>query len=203
MAGPARGRATRWFQERPSPYPWEQDGLDHVKNRMPQSDPFRAWATFSFTAPSGRVNECDLLIATHTGLYVLELKGHPGRLINNRDTWTFIDDTGKRRVLPNPLHLLDLKTKELKGRLEAAHRRLKIDPKIRVPRVEPVVFVTAPGLRAELDDVQQAKVYARDDNSQGLPWIWKDLLGMPPRRDPTAMREASKVLPDLLATRPR
>ncbi len=199
MAGQARSRATRWFQERPSPFPWEQDGLDHVRKLMPQSDPFRAWATFSFTAPSGRVNECDLLIATHTGLYLVELKGHPGRLINNRDTWTFVDDTGHRRYLPNPLHLIDQKSKELKGRLEHAARKLKIDPKIRIPRVEPAIFVSAPGLRAELDEVQEAKVYARDNNSAGLPWIWKDLLGMPPRRDPTAMREASKLLPDLLA----
>jgi hypothetical protein len=39
----------RWFQERPSPYPWEQDGLDHVRKLMPNAEPYRAWATFSFT----------------------------------------------------------------------------------------------------------------------------------------------------------
>ncbi len=50
--------------ERPSPYPWEQDGLDHVKNHMPLSGRFQAGAVFSFTAPSDRVDACDLLIVS-------------------------------------------------------------------------------------------------------------------------------------------
>src|SRR6478752_4819675 len=61
----------RWFQERPSEYPWEQDGLDHIKRLMLAAEPFRAWATFSFTAASGRIHECDLLIAVPGGLYLL------------------------------------------------------------------------------------------------------------------------------------
>jgi hypothetical protein len=60
----------RWFQERTSEYPWEQDGLDHVRRLMPNAEPYRAWATFSFTAASGRINECDLLIAVPGGLYL-------------------------------------------------------------------------------------------------------------------------------------
>lgn len=79
----------RWFQERPSPYPWEQDGLDHIKRLMPQAEPYRAWATFSFTAASGRINECDLLIAVPGGLYLVELKGHTGRVVNSGETWSF------------------------------------------------------------------------------------------------------------------
>src|SRR5689334_6839404 len=79
----------RWFQERTSPYPWEQDGLDHVKRLMPNAEPYRAWATFSFTAQSGRINECDLLIAVPAGLYLVEIKSHPGRLENNGSTWNF------------------------------------------------------------------------------------------------------------------
>jgi hypothetical protein len=61
----------RWFQERPSEYPWEQDGLDHIRKLMPRTEPHRAWATFSFTASSGRINECDLLIAVPGGLYLV------------------------------------------------------------------------------------------------------------------------------------
>ncbi|MFI2504976.1 hypothetical protein [Streptomyces sp. NPDC018972] len=56
------------FQERPSPFPWEQDALDHVRRLMPSVEPYRAWATFSFTARSGRINERDLLIAVPAGL---------------------------------------------------------------------------------------------------------------------------------------
>jgi hypothetical protein len=63
-------RRERWFQPRRSGFGWEQEGLDHVRELMPQVEPHRAWATFQFTGTtSGRVNECDLLIAVPGGLY--------------------------------------------------------------------------------------------------------------------------------------
>lgn len=172
----------RWFQERPSTYPWEQDGLDHVRRLMPKAEPYRAWATFSFTAASGRVNECDLLIAVPGGLYLVELKGHPGRVVNNGDTWRFFqDDSNRLLTLRNPLHLTDMKCKDLKSRLEWAAKQLHISQ--RLPRIEPAVFLSAPGLRSGLDEVQSTRVYGRDDASEGLPWLWRDLLSRPPQRE--------------------
>lgn len=171
-----------WFQERPSAYPWEQDGLDHVRRMMPKAEPYRAWATFSFTAASGRINECDLLIAVPGGLYLLELKGHPGRVVNSGDTWRFFqDDSNRLLTLRNPLHLTDMKCKDLKSRLEWAAKQLHISQ--RLPRIEPAVFLSAPGLRSGLDEVQSTRVYGRDDASEGLPWLWRDLLSRPPQRE--------------------
>jgi serine/threonine protein kinase len=188
----------RWFQERPSEYPWEQDGLDHIRKLMPGTEPHRAWATFSFTASSGRINECDLLIAVPGGLYLVELKGHPGTVVNNGETWSFGQHGSHRvRTLRNPLHLNDLKAKELKGRLDWAAKQLHISQ--RVPRVEPAVFLSAPGLHSELDDVQSTRVFGRDDNSTGLPWIWRDLLSRPPQRESQRVTpEFSRQLPKLL-----
>ncbi len=187
----------RWFQERSSSYAWEQDGLDHIRCLMPAAEPYRAWATFSFTASNGRVNECDLLIAVPRGLYLVELKGHPGDVVNNGDTWTFHQQGAKHpRTLRNPLHLTDLKCKELKSRLEwvTAHTSQ------RIPWIEPAVFLHAPGLRSGLDEVQAANVYGRDESCEGLPWIWRDLLGRPPQReDRRVTGEFSRqVLPELL-----
>ncbi|MGH3439147.1 MAG: BREX system serine/threonine kinase PglW, partial [Sciscionella sp.] len=189
----------RWFQERRSEYPWEQDGLDHVNRLMPKAEPYRAWATFSFTAASGRVNECDLLIAVPGGLYLVELKGHPGHLVNSGDTWSFAKEGSKRlRTLRNPLHLTDLKCKELKGRLGWAAQQLHFDE--RIPRIEPAVFLHAPDLRCDLDEVQRTGVYGRDDSSDDLPWIWRDLLARPPAREQQRVKpEFSRdVLPQLL-----
>lgn len=189
----------RWFQERTSPYPWEQDGLDHVKQLMPQAEPYRAWATFSFTAASGRINECDLLIAVPGGLYLVELKGHPGKVINSGDTWSFYAEGARHpRTLRNPLHLTDMKSKELKNRLEWAAKQLHISQ--RIPRIEPAVFLSARGLHAALDEVQGTKVYARDDDSAGLPWIWRDLLSAPPQRENQRISPqfSRHILPELL-----
>ncbi|MFB7554491.1 BREX system serine/threonine kinase PglW [Streptomyces brevispora] len=173
-------RRERWFQPRRSGYQWEQEGLDHVRQLMPQVEPYRAWATFQFTGASGRVNECDLLIAVPGGLYLLELKGHPGRVVNHGDTWQFHDD--RVRTLKNPLHLTDLKAKELKGQLERAARASGVDPR-RVPFIKPAVFLHDADLVSELDEFQRTAVFGRNDGASGLPGIWDSLLGLPPERE--------------------
>ncbi|MEV7772730.1 BREX system serine/threonine kinase PglW [Kitasatospora sp. NPDC086791] len=173
-------RRERWFQSRRSGFQWEQEGLDHVRQLMPQAEPYRAWAGFQFTGPSGRVNECDVLIAVPGGLYLLELKGHPGRLVNHGDTWQFHAD--RVRTLKNPLHLTDLKAKELKEQLTRAARAMKVDPK-RVPFIKPAVLLHSPDLVSELDEFQRTWVYGLNGGSSGLPGIWDGLLGQPPERE--------------------
>ncbi|MEU5095757.1 BREX system serine/threonine kinase PglW [Streptomyces sp. NPDC020996] len=170
----------RWFQPRRSGFRWEQEGLDHLRALMPKTEPYRAWATFQFTGASGRINECDVLIAVPGGLYLLELKGHPGRVVNHGDTWQFHGD--RVRTLRNPLHLTDLKAKELKGQLERAARALGMDPR-QVPFIKPAVFLHDPGLVSELDEFQRTSVYGRNDGASGLPKVWDDLLGRPPERE--------------------
>ncbi|MFC8103541.1 hypothetical protein [Streptomyces sp. NPDC057363] len=70
--GPPPARE-RWFQPRRSGHAWEREGLDHVRQRRPKAEPYRAWATLQFTGASGRVSVCDLLIAVPGGVYLLEL----------------------------------------------------------------------------------------------------------------------------------
>ncbi|WP_346776476.1 BREX system serine/threonine kinase PglW [Streptomyces sp. HNM0574] len=187
----------RWYQTRPSPFPWEQDALDHLHRRMPDTAPHYAWATFSFTAMSGRINECDLFVATPRGLYLVELKGHPGRVVNSSDTWSFRAPDGRIRTIRNPLHLTDLKSKELKSRLQEAARSLY--PRLRIPRIEPAVFLTDPLLNSELDTVQRTRVFGRDGADTGLPGIWDDFLGLPPDREERRIREDfARHLPELM-----
>jgi hypothetical protein len=88
---------------------------------MPEAEPYRAWATFSFTAQSGRVNECDLLVAVPAGLFLVEIKSHPGELRNTGSTWNFRGDD-RVRTINNPLHFNDLKSKELRSQWAAALR---------------------------------------------------------------------------------
>ncbi|UNZ18011.1 BREX system serine/threonine kinase PglW [Streptomyces sp. 891-h] len=173
-------RRTRWFQPRRSGYKWEQEGLDHVRRLLPDAEPYRAWATFQFTGASGRVSECDLLIAVPGGLYLLELKGHPGRVVNHGDTWQFHAD--RVRTLKNPLHLTNLKAKELKGQLERAARGMGVNPR-RVPFIKPAVFLHDPDLVSALDEFQRTSVFGRNDSNSGLPGIWDGLLNLPPERE--------------------
>jgi hypothetical protein len=151
---------------------------------MPDLPPYRAVTLFTFTAFSGRISECDLFIAVPGGLYLVELKGHPGRVTNRGSDWIFhalgSDQRARTLHLRNPLHAVDVKSKDLKERLRRAAQDL--DLRITMPRVEPAIFLSDAGLMSELDEVERKYVYGRDDRQTGLPGIWKDLLGRPPAR---------------------
>jgi hypothetical protein len=189
--------ANRWWGPR-SDFPWEEDALKHIRQQIPQAEPYRAWHTFTFTAHAGHVREVDLFIATPGGLFLVEIKSHPGRVANQGSTWLFRSHD-KLRTIENPLHLTDRKAKELKAQLEWAARELHM--RLRLPFIQPAVFLSAPDLRCELDEVQRANVYGRDGltSQTGLPGIWEGLLGQPPRGaasrvDPALSRQLHHLL---------
>ena len=173
------GDGHRWWGPR-SDFPWEEDALAHIREQMPDAEPYRAFRTFTFTATTGHVREVDLLIAAPGGLFLVEIKSHPGRAVNRGGTWLF-RDRDRLRSIQNPLHLTDLKSKELKSQLQWAASQLRLT--VRIPFIQPAVFLSAPDLRCDLDEVQRVFVYGRDKQSEqtGLPGIWTNLLGAPPR----------------------
>ncbi|MFH0244281.1 NERD domain-containing protein [Streptomyces sp. HK10] len=113
-----------------------------MRRLLPEAEPYRAWAAFSFTARSGRVNECDLLVPVPAGLFLIEIKSHPGELRNTGSPWS-LHAPDRTRTVTNPLYFNDLKSSELRGRLQWAARRLGMSDRT-VPRVEPAVFLSAP-----------------------------------------------------------
>jgi serine/threonine protein kinase len=197
--GPS-GQSQRWQGQR-SAFSWEQSALDHIKGQMPDAEPYRAWQTFTFTAASGHVREVDLFIATPGGLFLVEIKSHPGTATNNGSTWLFRDGD-KNRTVENPLHFTDQKAKELKSQLEKAARKLHVrDP---LPRVEAVVFLSAETLKSRLDEFQRQRVYGRDklESGTGLPGIWTGFLNQPPasernRVTPTLSRQLPKLMHEI------
>ncbi|MFG1999078.1 BREX system serine/threonine kinase PglW [Spirillospora sp. NPDC048911] len=191
--------SNRWWGPR-SDFTWEEDALKHVRDQMPAAEPYRAWQTFSFTAQSGHVPQVDLLIATRAGLFLVEIKSHPGRAINNGSTWIFQADD-RTRSFENPLHLTDLKCKQLRQQLEWARNQLPGLKHLRIPYIRPAIFLSAPDLRCEFDDVQKLNVFGRDglEAQTGLPGIWTGLLGAPPRSSRDIVEPAlSKQLHKLL-----
>jgi serine/threonine protein kinase len=187
----------RWWGP-PSDFPWEEDALRHIRDQMPPSEPYRAWHTFTFTAQTGHVREVDLLVAAPGGLFLVEIKSHPGRAVNRGSTWLF-QGSDRLRTIENPLHLTDRKCKELKAQLEWATHKLGL--RIRIPFIQPAVFLSAPDLRCDFDEVQRTHVYGRDKRTEQttLPGIWTDLLGKPPRSatsrvDVTVSRQLTKLL---------
>lgn len=186
----------RWWGPK-SDFPWEEDALRHIRDQMPDAEPYRAWQTFTFTAGTGHVREVDLFMAAPGGLLIVEIKSHPGRAANNGSTWLFRDE--RTRTVENPLHFTELKAKELRGQLERAAHELKLN--IPIPRVEAAVFLSAPNLCCEFDQFQRERVFGRDglEKQTDLPGIWHKFLSAAPASDkarvtPTLSRQLEKLL---------
>ena len=194
----------RWEMVTPSQFQHERDALNHVKNLLPDVEPYRAWSNFTFTAQSGHVCEVDLLVAAPSGLYLIEIKSLNGRLTSSGSNWILTSPAGSgSRTFDNPLHLADLKAKRLKALLqnEAGRQRLSL----RIPFIQATVFLSNPGLNVDdLPDHQLHWVFGPEPKPGGehagsLPPIWSGLLARPPRDERRrVLPELSRALPKLL-----
>lgn len=156
-----------WISVSASRFPWEQEALDFIYDKFPASPDYLAWANFEFIAADGSINETDALIASPWGVFLVEIKSRPGRLIGDNGSWTWIDEGGRRRVDDNPLRLTNLKTKRLKdllGRQPAFRQR-------DVPFIQPLVFCSAPGLDFQLAPDARNFICVRDNEDKGRPGI--------------------------------
>ena len=158
--------ASNWTSFAESPYPWERDALDFVRERFPTHEPYRAWSLFEFIALDGSVNEVDLLVFAPYGFFLVEIKSRPGRVSGDAGTWTWETD-GRLASTDSPLKLANLKAKKLADLLnhQPAFKRGG-----RVPFIEPMIFLSAPNLQCDLAGTGRLKVCLRDrDAADGSP----------------------------------
>ncbi len=105
----------RWIRVSGSEFPWERDALEYLRANLPDLDTYRAWTNFSFIADDGTVNEVDALILTPQGVFLIEIKSHPGMLTGDRGAWIFEFPDGRRSSMDNPLLLAERKAKKPKS----------------------------------------------------------------------------------------
>jgi serine/threonine protein kinase len=166
---------TRWKAITPSEFPWEQEALDLIRERLPDQDPFRAWSNFEFIADDGSINEVDLLVLTPAGFFLVEIKSRRGILDGDAHTWTWREGD-RLRSEDNPLILANRKAKKLAALLrgQPAFRTM------RTPYLEAVVFCSAPGLMCRLRGLASQRVYLRepvaDAGGVGRPGIVDALI---------------------------
>jgi serine/threonine protein kinase len=145
---------TRIQRGRETPYRWEREALDFVEvgvpggdaaaSGLPNADPHQVWELQELHDPTtGRLYEIDLLVLARTGLYLVEIKSHPGILRGDLVDWVFMDGRVPRHV-ECPYSLTNHKAKVLGTLLD---RQM---PNGR-PFVQPLVFVSAPGINVQLD----------------------------------------------------
>jgi len=159
-----KASSPRWQEITPSEHPWEREALAYVRERLPDFDPYRAWATFEFISGDGKINEVDLLVLSPTGLFLVEIKSWPGTLSGDVRDWV-VEHEGRRRVLENPLFLTDRKSKRLSSLL-AGYSEFRRGTR-NLPFVQPLVFLSAPALTSKMSEVARQHVYLRDESPKG------------------------------------
>ena len=94
---------SRIFAGGETDYPWERGAVDFVLAELPDTDPHLAWPLHELLDPgSGRLYEIDLMVLARSGLFLIEIKSHPGVLTGDSRDWTFTEQGGRQRHLACP-----------------------------------------------------------------------------------------------------
>ncbi|MFG2905823.1 BREX system serine/threonine kinase PglW [Kitasatospora sp. NPDC048286] len=147
-------RDGRWVTVTDSEFQHERRGLEAIREKLPNADPWRAWSNFTFTAHTGHVREVDLLVVAPGGVHLIELKDWHGSIESRNGTWLQTQPSGRQVVHGNPLHLANKKAKELAGLLGQNGRRVWVS--------EAVCF-TDSSLRQRLAPSDQHGVHTVDE----------------------------------------
>ena len=71
-------KSPRWHRVTPSTFPWEDEAIEFLRERIADADPNRGWSNFEFIS-GGVISEVDALLLTRKGAYLIEIKSTPGR----------------------------------------------------------------------------------------------------------------------------
>lgn len=195
-------QSDRWVTVSPSQYLHEAEGLNLVRELLPDAEPYRAWSNFEFRDTHGRWHEVDLLVLGRDTLYLVELKHYSGKLSGNDQRWR----QDGRRAEDSPLKLTHRKAQYfatvLRQRLREFWQERGVsnrDTRDYIPFVQEAVFLHHPNLRCELPEHSRLGLYGLDGNEEysGLAPI-SELLLAPATRTPVSAHNA-KLLTGLMA----
>lgn len=184
--------AQRWMTITESPFPWEREALEFLRERLPDQDPWYAWSNVEFIDDDGKVNEVDALILSPHGLFLVEIKSRPGQLDGDPHSWTWSTD-GRRRTDDNPLILANRKAKRLAGLLK--RQNAVVRTRLRLPYVTAVIFLSAPELVWRVDPATALSTFGRRPSTWGGGIINILTAGLPsaPPRPPVTAEQARMV----------
>ena len=181
-----------------TPHAHEREAIDFVCGLLPDTDPFFAWGLIDLPdLSSGRLYEIDLLVLGYSALYLVEIKSGPGTYRGDHQDWyRRAPDDDRDRYLENPFRLANHKAKILASRL-----RQRLGPD--APRVEALVFLSAPGTKLDLTPEGRMHVVLRDEIDDALRH--HRFHGAPPERADRKKLDSGRIRGALtqLGLRPR
>jgi serine/threonine protein kinase len=150
--------AARWHVIAESSFAWEREALEWLRTQLPDYGPWHVWTNFEFIDDEGKVNEVDALVLSPAGLFLVEIKSRPGVLTGDVHSWTWNTD-GRTATVDNPLILTNRKAKRLASLLKRQPAITKA--KIRLPFVEPAIFLSSTSLSCRLEGLAKSAAFQR------------------------------------------
>lgn len=148
----------RWHVIAESKFPWEREALEWLRSQLPDRDPWSVWTNFEFIDDEGKISEVDALVLSPAGLFLVEIKSRPGTVDGDAHTWTWTTD-GREYTYDNPLILANRKSKRLASLLRRQPAIFKA--KIRLPFVEPAIFLSSTTLKNRLQGNAKTSTFLR------------------------------------------
>lgn len=148
--------ASRWHVIAESSFAWEREALEWLRTHLPDRDSWHVWTNFEFIDDEGKVNEVDALVLSPAGLFLVEIKSRPGVLRGDVHSWTWATD-GRTFTYDNPLILANRKAKRLASLLR--HQPAIKKAKIRLPFVEPAIFLSSSSLACQLEGLAKSATF--------------------------------------------
>jgi serine/threonine protein kinase len=184
-----RANSARWHVVTDSEHAHERQGLEHVRELLPDRGPYNAWCNFEFVDSNGTWSEVDLLVLGEGTLYLVELKHYQGDISGTAYRWQLT-----HRSEDSPLQKAAMKARRLASVLKGAASRAGIDERS-VPFVKPAVLLHAPTTRCLLSAADKNDLFGLDgcEQQSNLPSI-ADLLLEPPRRGPVNEKDVLRVI---------
>lgn len=150
--------SNRWHVIAESNFPWEREALEWLRSQLPDRDPWNVWTNFEFIDDEGKISEVDALVLSPAGLFLVEIKSRPGTVDGDTHTWTWTTD-GREYTYDNPLILTNRKSKRLASLLRRQPAITKA--KIRLPFVEPAIFLSSTSLKSRLQGTAKTATFLR------------------------------------------
>ena len=150
--------ANRWHVIAESNFPWEREALEWLRAQLPDREPWNVWTNFEFIDDEGKISEVDALVLSPSGLFLVEIKSRPGTVDGDAHTLTWTTD-GREYTYDNPLILANRKSKRLASLLRRQPAITKA--KIRLPFVEPAIFLSSTTLKSRLQGTAKTGTFLR------------------------------------------
>jgi serine/threonine protein kinase len=148
----------RWIDINEAEHAGEQAALDYLRINLPDTEPYRAWASFEFPQ-GGKYRQVDSLVVGPKAIFLVEIKSWNGAVYGDEMQWRQLTSHNEKHP-DNPRIWATEKARWLKGKLERTPT-FKNSSR-RVPEVVALVFMAGNDFTCRLESESRTGIAGYD-----------------------------------------